>query len=615
MDVMHWLRGLDLERYAPAFHAHNVDVTVLPDLTADDLAGLGVTSIGHRRKLLAAVAVLRAGTIAQAERRQVTIMFCDLVGSTALTSKLDPEDTREIMLHYQGAVSGEVIRFGGFVAKYMGDGVLVYFGYPRAHEDDAERAVRAGLKILAAMKRLRTPADEELQVRIGIATGQVVIGDLIGDGAAQERAVIGDASNIAARLQSSAAPGSIVVAGSTRQLLANLFHLRPLGPQAIKGFSEPIEAWTLAGALVTDTRFEAMRAGTRNAVFVGRKLEAGLLLDRQQQAWQGAGQVVLLSGEPGIGKSRLAAWLCDHITGEPHLLLRFQCSPYHRDSPLHPFAIQIERAADLQADDPSAHKLNKLEAVLAMGLPEPAAAVPPFAALLAIPLSDGCPSPALSPARQRQATFIAILDLIEALARRQPVLLLFEDAHWADATSIELIGLMCERVRALRILAIITFRPEVEPPWPQLPNVTRLVLDRLDQDAVISVVRQVAASRDLPEKMLQALVARADGNPLFAEELTKAALEAETLAGHPANRHVNGLPPQPAVPATLQDSLNDRLDRLTPGKEVAQIGAAIGRDFSYALLSRSTARGTRTIMARKWGAQRRPADDVQALFP
>lgn len=301
MNVMHWLRGLDLEQYAPAFHAQDVDAAVLPDLTADDLAGLGVTSIGHRRKLLAAIAALRAGTTAQpeAERRQVTIMFCDLVGSTALASGLDPEDAREIMLHYQATVSNEVTRFGGFVAKYLGDGVLVYFGCPHAHEDDAERAVRAGLNVLSAIMRLRTPTGGALQVRIGVATGQVVIGDLIGEGAAREQAVIGDASNIAARLQSSAAPGSVVVAGSTRRLLADLFDLRPLGPQMIKGFSEPIEAWTIAGALVTDTRFEAMHAGICAADFVGRSQETSRLLDRQRQAWQGKGQVVLVCGEPG----------------------------------------------------------------------------------------------------------------------------------------------------------------------------------------------------------------------------------------------------------------------------------------------------------------------------
>ena len=524
-------------------------------------------------------------------------MFCDLVGSTALTSGLDLEDAREIMLHYQATVSDEVTRFGGFVAKYLGDGVLVDFGYPRAHEDDAERAVRAGLNVLSAITRLRTPAGEALQVRIGVATGQVVIGDLVGEGAAREQAMIGGASNIAARLQSSAAPGSIVVAGSTRRLLADLFDLRPLGPQMIKGFFEPVEARTIAGALMTDTRFEAMHAGTRDADFVGRSQETSRLLARQRQAWQGKGQVVLVCGEPGIGKSRLAAWLCNHVTGEPHRLLRYQCSPYHCDSPLHPFVTQIERAADLQPDESPARKLDKLETVLAASLSDPAAAVPLFAALLAIPFSNRYPSPARSPTRQRHATFMATLDVIAGLPRRPPLLLLLEDAQWADATSVELIGLLCERIRALPILAIITFRPEFEPPWPRLANVTTLVLDRLDQQSVALVIRQVAAGWTLPEDVLQTLVARADGNPLFAEELTKAALEPGSPAERPKVPCVNGSLPLLVVPATLQDSLNGRLDRLAPGKRVAQIAAAIGRDFPYALLSSVAGQNEATLDA------------------
>jgi class 3 adenylate cyclase len=590
MDVVAWLHGLGLERYAPAFQAHDIEMAVLAHLTADDLVQLGVASVGHRRTLLTAIAALRDGAAQpEAERRQVTIMFCDLVGSTALAARLDPEDMREVMTGYQAAVSSEIVRFGGFVAKYMGDGVLVYFGYPRANEDDAERAARAGLGVLAAVARLRAPGGEALQVRIGVATGQVVMGDVIGEGAARELAVVGDAANVAARLQSLAAPGSVLVASSTRRLLGGLFHLRALGPQALKGLAEPVEVWEILGATAPESRFEAVRTASAHAGLVGRAQEAGLLLDRQRRAWQGEGQVVLVSGEPGIGKSHLAAWLCDQIAAGPHARLRYQCSPYHRDSPLHPLVAQIERVSGIEARDAPAQKLDKLAAAFAATYPdlEPAAVVPLFAALLAIP-SDGRYAPLrLSPAQQRRDTLAAGLSLIERLARRQPVLLLFEDAHWADATSVELMGSLCERVRGLPVLAIITFRPEFEPPWPKLPHVAALALDRLGEEEVGAVVQGVAHGRTLPEEVLRQLVAKADGNPLFAEELTKAVLESGVLTETPGEERwrLSGNLPPLAVPATLQDSLTARLDRLAPAKAVAQAGAVIGRDFSYALLS------------------------------
>ncbi|MBV9578267.1 MAG: AAA family ATPase, partial [Chloroflexi bacterium] len=359
MDVAAWLRELGLEQYAPGFQAQDIDGSVLPHLTADDLMGLGVASIGHRRKMLAAIAALRGEPLQpQAERRQVTIMFCDLVGSTALAARLDPEDMREVITDYQLAISAEVARFGGFVAKYMGDGVLVYFGYPQAHEDAAERAVRAGLNVLAAVARLPTPSSEVLQARIGVATGQVVVGDLIGKGSAQELAVVGSAPNVAARLQAAAAPSTMVVADSTRRLLGKLFDLHALGPQVVKGLDEPVEAWTVVDAAAApESRFESVRA-SRTIRLVGRTQETTLLLEQQRRAWQGEGGVVLLSGEPGVGKSRLAAWLCDRAvaSGEQHTRLRYQCSPYHRDSPLHPFVAQTERTAGLKPEDPPGRK-------------------------------------------------------------------------------------------------------------------------------------------------------------------------------------------------------------------------------------------------------------------
>src|SRR5215471_11002174 len=358
MDIGGWLRGLGLERYEQAFRENEIDLRVLPELTADDLKELGVSAIGHRRLLLKAIADLAAGAgraaaevpaaspvnaTAEAERRQLTVMFCDLVGSTALSTRFDPEDLREEIRAYQNAVSGVVARYDGFVAKYMGDGVLAYFGYPRAHEDDAERAVRAGLEIAAAVTSLETRGTERLAVRIGIATGLVVVGDLVGEGSAQEQAVVGETPNLAARLQALAEPGQIVLAGATRRLIGDLFRLTDLGRQTAKGFAQPVEASVVEGVAVAESRFEAVRRGLTD--LVGRTAESALLRNRLYQAWAGAGQIVLLSGEAGVGKSRLAAQLAAEVANEPHTRLRYQCSPYHRDSVLHPFVVALGRAA------------------------------------------------------------------------------------------------------------------------------------------------------------------------------------------------------------------------------------------------------------------------------
>jgi class 3 adenylate cyclase len=375
MDIAAWLRGLSLARYAEAFRDNAIDGEVLRRLTAEDLRELGVASIGHRRRLLDAIAALGlvapaeptlvpAATV-EAERRQLTVMFCDLVGSTALSVRFDPEELREEIRAYQNAVSGVVARYDGFVAKYMGDGVLVYFGYPRAHEDDAERAVRAGLEIAAAVRGLETRGAEPLAIRIGIATGLVVVGDLVGEGSAQEQAVVGETPNLAARLQALAEPGQIVVAGATRRLIGDLFRLTDLGRQTAKGFTEPVEAFAVEGVASAESRFEAARRGLTD--LVGRTAESVLLRDRLHQAWAGAGQIVLFSGEAGIGKSRLAAQLAAEVANDPHTRLRYQCSPYHRDSVLHPFVVQLRRAAHLAAEDPAETQLDKLEAHIGAG--------------------------------------------------------------------------------------------------------------------------------------------------------------------------------------------------------------------------------------------------------
>ena len=430
-----WLRGLGLERYEAAFRENEIDETVLPTLTADDLKDLGVGFVGHRRKLLNAIAALCADantkvlpdtppTIGRspkdaAERRHLTVMICDLVGSTALSARLDPEDMHAVIDAYHAACARITRTYDGFLAEFRGDGILAYFGYPLAHEDDAERTVRAGLDIIAAVARLETRAAEPLAVRIGIATGLVVIGDLSHEGALRKHAVVGDTPNLAARLEALAEPGTVVVAASTRRLLGDLFHLRDLGRHEVKGIAEPIAAWAVEGVSDSESRFEAVRvAGLTD--LIGREDELDFLLERQRLAWIGEGQIVLISGEPGIGKSRLVAALAERLAGEPHTHLRYQCSPYHTNSALHPFIAQLERAAGFNADDTSEQRLDKLEALLAMGTSRVQAVAPLFAALLSIPLGERYPPLALSSTQQRRRTLAALLDQFEGLARWQP---------------------------------------------------------------------------------------------------------------------------------------------------------------------------------------------------
>jgi predicted ATPase len=490
---------------------------------------------------------------------------------------------RTVIDAYHAACARIVQAYDGFVGDFRGDGILAYFGYPRAHEDDAERTVRAGLDIIDAVARLETRAAEPLAARIGIATGVVVIGDLSGEGALWEHAVVGDTPNLAARLQALAEPGTIVVAASTRRLLGELFRLRDLGWHEVKGIAEPVAAWAVECVSESESRFEAGHV-TGLPDLIGREDEIDLLLERQRRAWKGEGQIVLISGEPGIGKSRLAAEFAERIARTRHTRLRYQCSPYHTNSALHPFIAQLERAAGFKAGDTSEQRLDKLEAVLAMPAPRVQAVAPLLAALLSIPFGERYAPLALSPAQQRRRTLAALLDQFEGLARREPILLLFEDLHWADATSLELLNLTVERVRRLPVLALFTFRSEFEAPWVGLPNVAILTLGRLDRNDVESIVAQVTGGRVLPAEVMAQIVAKTDGNPLFIEELTKAVLEAGILVEDGEGYRLDGPLPPLAIPETLQDSLMARLDRLAPVREIAQIGAAIGREFSYPLV-------------------------------
>ena len=480
-------------------------------------------------------------------------------------------------------------RSGGFVAKYMGDGVLAYFGYPQAHEHDAEHAVRAGLAIADAAPKLEPVAGAPLHVRVGIATGIVVVGDLLGSGEAQERGVVGDTPNLAARLQGLAKPDSVVIAEGTRKLLGNLFELDDLGPQDLKGVAGPTRAFAPLRESSQESRFEALHAGGLTAM-VGREEETDLLLRRWSKAKAGEGQLVLLSGEPGIGKSRLTAALHERLRGAPHVRMRYFCSPQHSDSALYPFIAQLERAAGFARDDTTEMRLDKFER-----LPMPAAPPPEELALLAELLSlptARYPELQLSPPRKKARTFAALLRRLAELARRQPLLIVFEDLHWIDPSSRELLDLIVERAASLPALLILTFRPEFQPPWSGLPQVTTLALNRLDPRTGAEMIAGIAGDRPLPTELAAEIVARADGVPLFVEELARAFIEAGG-SGAGIDRTLLGAPPPSAgVPAALNAPLMARLDRLGPAaREVAQIGAVIGRDFSYGLLAAIDGRG------------------------
>jgi class 3 adenylate cyclase/predicted ATPase len=583
MDIAAWLRGLGLERYEAAFRDHEIDWEALPKLTAEDLKDLGVVLGGHRRKLLEAIATLRREPVPAApaaQRRQLTVMFCDLVGSTELAARLDPEDLREVIAAYHRAVAETVAGLEGFVAKYMGDGVLVYFGYPRAHENDVEHAVRAGLGVIAAVGRLDVKS-LRLQARVGIATGLVVVGDLIGEGSAQEQSVVGETPNLAARLQAFAEPGAVVIGASTRRLVGDLFEYRDLGAIEVKGIAAPVPAWQVLRPSVVASRFEALR-GLALSRLIGRDEEIDLLFRRWTRARTGEGQVVLVCGEPGLGKSRIAAALEERLQLEPHLRLRYFCSPYRQDSALFPFISQIGRVAGLEPGDPPAVKLEKLKALLARrSLPQEDVAF--LADLLSVPGSEHVPLTNLSPQRKKERSFAALLRGLESLAR-QPALMIVEDAHWIDPTSRELLELAIERVRTLPVLLIITFRPEFHPPWTGQPHVTMLVLNRLDRRDRTALVTQITGGVLLPDDILAQIVERTDGVPLFVEELTKSVLESGLLREE-AGRYLLDSPLPPlAIPTSLQASLMARLDRLGSVRHVAQIGAAFGRWFRYALV-------------------------------
>ncbi|HTS21063.1 MAG TPA: adenylate/guanylate cyclase domain-containing protein [Casimicrobiaceae bacterium] len=584
-DIKHWLEAQGLAQYAEVFAENDIDLDVLGELSEADLEKLGL-SLGHRRKLLRALdAKRRAEAPAQpapaaraasskaepeAERRQITVLFCDLVGSTELASALDPEDAGALLRRYQDACAGIIVRFEGFVAKFMGDGVLAYFGYPVAMEDAAEHAVRAAFALVDAVRRIRRPDGRACQARIGIATGIVVIGEVVGTGSARERTIAGETPNLAARLQALADPDAIIIGPRTHRLLGERFQYESLGEHMLKGFAAPVPVWRVLSEGAAESRFAARAAG--RAAFVGRREETSLLLDRWHRAIDGQGQVVFISGEAGMGKSRLADALSELVAGERCYRVTCQCSPYHTNSALHPVIRHFERAAGFAPADPDAVKLAKLEAMLGGPddtPPQPETAL--IADLLSLP-TDRYPPVELPPQQRKAATLAALVNVLTQLAADAPVLLLLEDAHWIDPTTKELWTRLIDGIAATRLLALVTARPEFASPWTGRPHVSSIEVARITEAQAAQLVAEIASPRLLDTCLLGDIVAKSDGVPLYVEELTRSVLESST-------------PEHPAVPDTLHDSLLARLDRLGSAKEIAQVASVIGQQFSHALLA------------------------------
>jgi class 3 adenylate cyclase/predicted ATPase/ABC-type transport system involved in cytochrome c biogenesis ATPase subunit len=582
MDLGAWLRDLGLQRYEQSFRDQDITLDLLKSLSGEDLRELGVASLGHRKRLLLAAAALPQfsspqhspdqpfSMVAQAERRQLTVVFVDLVGSTALSQALDPEELRETFRSYQNAVAGEIVRFEGHIAKFMGDGVIAYFGWPKAHEDEVERAVRAGLAVVEIVPKLSTPAPRRLNVRVGIATGLVVVGDLLGQGLAREEAVTGETPNLAARLQEVAAPGEVIVSAGARRMLANVFQFGPLGAMRLKGFPEPVPAFRVLGERPARSRFEAHRPQV--LPMIGRDHELALIVDSWHQIQASEGQAVLLVGEAGIGKSRLIQASMVAVSMDEHFNVYFQCSPHHTGTALWPVAQQLAYAAGFSVGDSDAVKLEKLRGLLDQCTPETPDTILLISNLLGLEALDQTLHQDLSPKQRRIKTLAALVEMILGLARRKPVLMVLEDVHWIDPTTFEFLVQVLDRAAHIRVLMLLTSRPDNQPALGGHPNLTRLTLNRLSRAATEAIITSLLDQQSLSRAVVGEIASRTDGVPLFIEELTKAVLELGSRPGE-------------VVPASLHDSLMARLDQVPGVKEVAQIASCIGREFAYDLLA------------------------------
>jgi class 3 adenylate cyclase len=594
VDIGAWLRDLGMAQYERVFRDNAIDLGVIAKLTDRQLKELGV-AMGHRIQLLKAAQALgtapdaeRAGALRQgdtpsgqqrAERRQLAVMFVDLVGSTQLSTKFDPEVLGELIQAYQNAVAGEVTRFDGSVAKFMGDGVLAYFGWPHAHEDDAERAVRAGLAVIGAVRRLTTGGDP-LSCRVGIATGLVVVGDLFCAGGTREETLVGETPNLAARLQQVADAHALVVCPETRRLVGELFSCADLGALELKGFTDPMRAWRVVDE-ITDDRFAARHSAGMSPL-VGREAELRWLTQSWDAVREGEGCVRILTGEAGIGKSRLLAAMIEHANHEhTQMIFQYACSPYHVDSALWPVIGQLERAAGFARADRPSQRLEKLEA-LVLSIDAPAhEMVSLLAELLELPAEGRYARLDLTPAQRRSRTLEALVGQMVATALRIPVMLVVEDAHWLDPTTSELLDRLNARMPVAHLMIVVTSRPEFVFPWADTPQVEMRTLSRLSQLQTRQLIEHVAAGRRVSEQVASTILSHTEGVPLFVEELTKTILE--SAAGNDSALDTATF--DVAIPTTLQGSLMARLDRLGPAKAVAQLAACIGREFTHDLLA------------------------------
>jgi class 3 adenylate cyclase len=509
----------------------------------------------------------------------LTVLFCDVVGYTPLSAQLDPEELRDVIQAYQHACVAVITRFEGHVAKYLGDGVLAYFGYPIAHEDDAARAVRAGLGIVEAIQELSVQnirLADPLQVRIGIHTGLVVAGEM-GSGEYREQlAIVGETPNIAARLQEKAAPNSVVISPTTYRLVTGLFECQDLGPQALKGISQPVLTYRVVRESETKSRFE-VAVSTGLTPLIGREHEVELLRERWERAKQRDGQVVLLNGEAGIGKSRLIQALKEQVLAEGAIRIEFRCSAYHQNSALYPIIEHLQRLLQFQREEPSHIKLAKLRQTLAQYRFPRTETLPLLASLLSLPHPEEAPPITLSPQKQKQETQEALVAWIMEEAEKVAVYCVWEDLHWADPSTLEMLTLFFDQVPTMRVLTVLTFRPDFTPPWSPRSHITPLTLNRLGRPQVEAMVEQVTGGKVLPGEVLQQVVAKTDGVPLFVEELTKMVLEAGWLTE--VNDHYELREPLPplAIPSTLQDSLMARLIGWPPSERLRsdELSAAV----------------------------------------